>query len=154
MVSKLDKQTYTSEFESHWVPLSYGLVPHLSKKLRKFPLHPRDNADRLFVSRKEGGRRLAYIVDSVDASIQLEDSIQKRWGRLITATRNNADTTRSNKTAITCKQKLEEKQLHGHFKQLINNISLEKTRTWLRKVNVTRETESLLIAPKKNTIKN
>ena len=26
MVSKLDQQTYTSEFESHWVPLSYGLV--------------------------------------------------------------------------------------------------------------------------------
>ena len=32
MVSKLDLQTYTSEFESHWAPLSYGLVPHLSKK--------------------------------------------------------------------------------------------------------------------------
>ena len=30
--------TYTSEFESHWVLLSYGLVPHLSKKLSKFPL--------------------------------------------------------------------------------------------------------------------
>ena len=38
MVSKLDEQTYTSEFESHWVPLSYGLVPHLSKKLSKLPL--------------------------------------------------------------------------------------------------------------------
>ena len=25
------------KFESHWVPLSYGLVPHLSKKLSKFP---------------------------------------------------------------------------------------------------------------------
>ena len=25
------------EFESHWVPFSYGLVPHLSKKLSKFP---------------------------------------------------------------------------------------------------------------------
>ena len=37
MVSKLDLQTYTSEFESHLVPLSYGLVPHLSKKLSKFP---------------------------------------------------------------------------------------------------------------------
>ena len=37
LVSKLDLQTYTSEFESHWVPLSYGLVPHLSKKLCKLP---------------------------------------------------------------------------------------------------------------------
>ena len=35
MVSKLDEQTYTSEFESHRVPLSYGLVPRLSKKLSK-----------------------------------------------------------------------------------------------------------------------
>ena len=35
MDSKLDYPTYTSEFESHWVPLSYGLVPHLSKKLSK-----------------------------------------------------------------------------------------------------------------------
>ena len=39
MVSKLDLQTYTSEFESHWAPLSYGLVPHLSKKkLSKLPI--------------------------------------------------------------------------------------------------------------------
>ena len=37
MVSKLDLQTYTSEFESHWVPHSYGFVPHLSKKLSKLP---------------------------------------------------------------------------------------------------------------------
>ena len=37
-------------------------------------LHPRDDIDRLFVSRKEGGRGLASIEDSVDASIQrLED---------------------------------------------------------------------------------
>ena len=39
MVSKLGKQTYTSEYESHWVLLSYGLVPHLSKKLSKFPFN-------------------------------------------------------------------------------------------------------------------
>ena len=32
MVSKLDQQTFSSEFESHWVSHSYGLVSHLSKK--------------------------------------------------------------------------------------------------------------------------
>ena len=37
-------------------------------------LHPRDDVDRLYVSRKQGGRRLASIEDSFDASIQrLED---------------------------------------------------------------------------------
>ena len=39
MVGKLNKQTYTSEFESHWVPHSYGLVAHLSKKLSKLLLY-------------------------------------------------------------------------------------------------------------------
>ena len=42
MVSKLDSQTYTSEFESHWVPHSFGLVLNRSKDLRKLlPLRAR-----------------------------------------------------------------------------------------------------------------
>ena len=59
----------------------------------------------------------------------------------------------NNKATITRKQKWEEKQLYGHFKRLINNISHEKTETWLRKGNVKRETESLLIAAQNNTIR-
>ena len=31
MVNKLDLQTYTSEFESHWVPHLFDLVSHRSK---------------------------------------------------------------------------------------------------------------------------
>ena len=31
MVNKVDEQTFTIEFESHWGPHSYSLVPHLSK---------------------------------------------------------------------------------------------------------------------------
>ena len=49
-------------------------------------LHLRDNVDRLYVSREEGGRGLTSTEDSVDASIQrLEDYIQKHDGGLITA---------------------------------------------------------------------
>ena len=33
-------------------------------------LHPRDNVDKLYVPRKEGGRRLASIEDSVDTSLR------------------------------------------------------------------------------------
>ena len=40
-------------------------------------LHPRNDVDRLYVPKKEGGRRLASIKDSVDTSIQrLEDYIE------------------------------------------------------------------------------
>ena len=37
-VSKLDLQTYMSEFESHWAPHSFGLVPRRSKVLCKLLL--------------------------------------------------------------------------------------------------------------------
>ena len=49
-------------------------------------IHLRDDVDRLYVSRKEGGRGLASIEDSVDASIQrLKDYIEKHVQGLITA---------------------------------------------------------------------
>ena len=89
-------------------------------------LLPRDDFDRLYVTRKEGGRGLASIEDSIDASIQrLEDYIEEQEG-LITATKNDTDNTMTNRMTITRKQKWEEKQLYGRFKRLINNISHEK----------------------------
>ena len=48
-------------------------------------LHPRDEVDRLYVSRKEGRRGLASIEDTDDASIQrLEDYIEKHERGVIT----------------------------------------------------------------------
>ena len=86
-------------------------------------LHPRDDIDRQYVSRKNGGRELASIEDSVDASIQrLEDYIEKHEGGLIIAIRNDTDSTTDNTITITRKQKWEGKQLYGGFKRLINNI--------------------------------
>ena len=117
-------------------------------------LHSRNDIDRLYVSRKEGGRGLASIEDSVDASIQrLEDYIGKHERGLITSIKNYTDNTMENRMIITRKQKWEEKQLYGGFKRLINNISQDKTRTCLRKGNFKRETESLLIAAQNNAIR-
>ena len=75
-------------------------------------LYPRDGVDRLYVSRKEGGRGLTSIEDNVDASIwRLEDYIEKHEGGLIIAIRNNHDNKMENKMTITRKQKWEGKQL-------------------------------------------
>ena len=101
-------------------------------------LHPRDDVDRLYVARKEGVRGLACIEYSVDASIRLEDYIQKHDGGLITAIRNDTDNTTVNRMTIKRKQKWEMKQLYGRFKRLINNISRDKTWTWLTKGNFKR----------------
>ena len=51
------------------------------------------------------------------------------------------------------KQKWEGKQLYGRFKRLVHNISHQKTWTWLRKGNLKREAESLLIAAQDHAIR-
>ena len=63
--------------------------------------HPRDDVNRLYVSRKEGGRGLARTENIVDASIQrLEDYTDKR-----------GETIQTPRGPIEGKQKWEEKQL-------------------------------------------
>ena len=117
-------------------------------------LHPRDDVDRLYVSRKEGGGGLGRIEDTVDASIQrLEDYIEKHERGLSTTIRNDTDNTIDEIVTMTRKQKWEGKQIYGPFKRLINNISHQKTWTWLRKRNFKIETESLLIAAQEKAIR-
>ena len=118
-------------------------------------LYHRDDVDRLYVPRKERGRGLASIEDSVDTSIQrLEDYVKKHEGGLIAAIGDNIDSTIYGRMTKTRKQKWEGKQLHGRFKRLINNISHDKTRTWLRKGNFKREIEFLLMAAQNSAIKS
>ena len=112
-------------------------------------LHPREDVDRLYMSRRKGGRGLVSIESSVDMSIQrLEDYIEKRGVRLIADIRYNTNDTKTRGTTIAIKQTWEDKQLFGCFMRLTINISHEKTRTRLRKGKFKRETESLLIAAK------
>ena len=72
---------------------------------------------------------------------------------LITAIRNDTDNTIDERMTTIRKQKWEEKQLYGHFKRLINNISHQNTWTWQRKGNLKTETESLLIVAQDNAIR-
>ena len=117
-------------------------------------LHHKYYVDRLYLPRKEGGRGLNSIEDSVDTSIQrLVDYIEKHERGLITDNRNKMDNTIDNRMTKTRKQKWEEKQLHERFKRLINNISHEKAWTWLRKGNSKRETESLLMVAQNSAIR-
>ena len=55
-------------------------------------LHSKYNIDRLYVTRKEGGREFPCIEDSANGSIRgLLDYIKKSKERLVTATRNGKD---------------------------------------------------------------
>ena len=114
-------------------------------------LNPKVDVDRLYVSRKEWGRGIANIEGGVDASIRrLSDNIEKHEEGRITTIRNDTDKTIDKRMTITRKQKWVGKQLYGRFKRLINNISHDKTWTWLRKGNFKKERESLLRAAQDN----
>ena len=81
-------------------------------------LHLRDDVERMYVSRKEGGRGLISTQDSVDASRhRLEDYIKKRGGRLIAVTRNDTNNTNINRTKITRKQKIGRKTTAWTFQE-------------------------------------
>ena len=110
----LIKRIYTwavhhERYSGLFVKWTREALKQMDQKTRKLmtthkALHPRDDVDRLYVSRKEGGRGLTSIKESVDASIQrFEDNIEKGIGRLITVIRNNIDDTRINRTKITGK---------------------------------------------------
>ena len=98
---------------------------------------------------------LPVIEDSVDTPLQqLKEYIEKHERGLITAIRNDMDNTIDDRLTTTRKQKWEEKkQVFGRFKRLINNISHQKSWTRLRKRNLKRETESLLIAAQDKIIR-
>ena len=65
-------------------------------------LYHRDDVDRLYLSRKEGGRGLTSIEDCIDASIQrLKNYMEEHGRKLITATRNNTNDTRISRVETT-----------------------------------------------------
>ena len=56
------------------------------------------------VSRKEGGRKLASYEYSVATSRERLEDYEEKRGERLTATGNNTDNTRTNRTTITRKQ--------------------------------------------------
>ena len=69
-------------YSGSFLKLTREELKQINQRTRKImtmhkALHPRDDVDRLYVSRREGGRVLTNIEDTVDASIQrLEDNME------------------------------------------------------------------------------
>ena len=124
---KLSSRNLTKGINSWAVPLVRYSEPFLKwtrdelkqmdQRTRKLmtmhkALHPRDDVGRLYISRKEGGRGLASIEDSEDASIhRLEDYIEKHERGLNTAIRNDMDNVIDDRMTTTRKQKWEKTTL-------------------------------------------
>ena len=83
----------------------------------------------------------------------LEEYTKKSKERLLIAANSRCNIWTNRKTTKTRKQRWKEKQLYEHFKRQIGEVAHEQTWTWLRKGNLKRETESLIIAAQNNAIR-
>ena len=72
-----------------------------------------------------------------------EDNLRKSKVRQITACSNSTDNKKINRPTIIKKQKLEEKQLYGYFKQQTGKISLRRPWNGYERSSL-RERESLM----------
>ena len=89
---------------------------------------------------------LDTMENSVDASVQrVEDYIRKQWKRLMAATRNNTNDTRTSETTITRKPE------SGKNNKSLDVLN-EKTWTWLSKGKSKIEAGSLLIPTQNNIL--
>ena len=80
-----------------WVREELKQMDQRTRKLMAMnkALHPKNDVNRLYVSRREGREYLPALKTALTLRYNASDYIQKRGGRLITATRNNTDDTGS-----------------------------------------------------------
>ena len=95
-------------YSGHFLKWTRDELKQMDQRIRKLmtihkAFHPRDDLDRLYVPRKEGGRGLASIEDSFDASMQRLEDIEKHEQGLITAIKNDTDNTIDDRMTITRK---------------------------------------------------
>ena len=94
-------------YSGHFLKWNRDELKQMDQRTRKLmtmhnTLYPRDDLDRLNVSRKEGRRGLASIEDTVDTSIQrLKDYIEKHERGLIATIRNDMDNTIDDRMTTT-----------------------------------------------------
>ena len=139
----------SSVFRDFHAYFGYITLQHMDQRIRKLmtmhkALHPRDDIDRRYVSRNEGGRGLASVEDSVDTSIRrLEDYTKKNKERLITAIRNNTNN-------ISTEQQPENKNKKKNNCMDISSDKQAKSHTGSLEMETS---ESLLIAATKQRYK-
>ena len=87
-------------------------------------LHPRDEEDRLYFSRKQEGRGFSIIADSVDTSIPRHNEKKTTYKKQM-KTNYRHQKQYLDKANIKRKQKWKEK-MYGNFMQHTSEISHEK----------------------------
>ena len=141
----------------------------IDKKTRKTltiygAMHPKSDVDRLYITIKEGGRRLCSIEYAVKGEenslgyyvVNSEESLMR--GVWVAGTIKTEGTINSNELkrqrAEERKKKFLEKKMHGQFnKEISDSIDKEKSWYWLSRSDVKVETEALLCTAQEQALR-
>ena len=139
----------------------------LDRKTRKVmtmhgALHPKSDVDRLYLPRKEGGRGLISIEDTVAVAVAgLESYVKESTESLLTAARlvdgdlsdvvPPKDVKKQRKSKRM--EKWKKKKLHGQFVRETEDIGGEKRWIWLKDGSIKRETETLILAAQEQSLR-
>ena len=155
---------YSAAFVS-WRKSELEAIDRKTRKLFTIygALHPKADADRLYIPRKEGGRGLISIKDCLELAIRgLEVYVHGCEERLIQAARG--DTTDGLEAASVLKRSKrkekekrledwEEKVLYGQYLRQTKEVRSDQCWAWLQNGDLKRETENLIVATQNQSIR-
>ena len=139
-----------------WTKLELDNMDRKTRKIMNMhkALHPRSNVDRLYIPRKEGGKGLLSIKDTVYTEIRAlgqylktsEDQwLAKAWEENLIKEDEDPETY---KDRIRQKRKEDwrRKVMHGQFTRQTEDISSNDSWQWLQRGELKKETEGMLMA--------
>ena len=141
---------YSAAFVS-WMKSELQVIDRKARKLFTIygALYPKSDVDRLYIPRKEGGRGLITIEDSVELAIRgLEVYVHASEERLIQAARGDkidglkaaSDLKRSQKEERL--EDWEKKVLHGQYLRQTKEVRSDQCWAWLQNEDL----KSLIVA--------
>ena len=146
-----------------WTKFEMELLDRQTRKLMTMhnALHPKSNVDRLYLPRKDGGRGLLGVEDTVNiAKVSWKRYVNNSTERLLSSLRiieddefieSEADVKKRKRTER--KENWKEKTLHGQFLRQTDDITGEDRWLWLKQGNLKRETESLILAAQEQAVR-
>ena len=121
--------------------------------------HPKSNVVMIYIPRKEGGRGLLNVEDTVSKAILgLEEYVVDSNERILSAARNIKKVTATAKgfkkrKKNERKNSWKDKELHGQYLRQTEEVADAERWLWLRDGNLKKETESLIISAQEQAIR-